>query len=58
MPNTGERNAGIKEHSNYSQGRSGSKCEVKPGPAAGGSKSGNKTMSGGINRATKPTSQE
>lgn len=58
MPNIGERNAGIKERNTQPGGRSGSKCEIKPGPAYGGDKNGNKTNSGGINRATNGKGQE
>lgn len=47
----GPSTATIKETNNYAGGRSGSKVEMKPGPAKSPAK--NPTMGGGINRATK-----
>ena len=40
------------ETNNYKQGRSGSKVEMKGGPAKGNSGTPNPTKGGGINRAT------
>lgn len=56
MSNCGDREARMSETNNFKQGRSGSKCKVVMGPAAG-KKPGNPTSGGGINRATKGTSQ-
>ena len=56
MPNQGTRGI-MKEMNNYPQGRSGSETKKMMGPAVGNTKQGNPTMSGGINRATKPTRQ-
>ena len=52
MSTCGEREARMAEKTNHNEGRSGSKCKVVDGPAAG-AKKGNPTMGGGINRATK-----
>ncbi len=50
--NCGDHEARMTEKNNFKEGRSGSKCKVVDGPAAG-AKKGNPTMGGGINRATK-----
>ncbi|MCH7759852.1 hypothetical protein IIA15_00400 [candidate division TA06 bacterium] len=49
----GEKGSTKGEMNNHKQGRSGGETPTVPGPAYGGSKSGNPTTSGGINRATK-----
>lgn len=56
MADCGEIQVPLKETNNFKQGRSDSKCKVVMGPAAG-QKPGNPTSGGGINRATKGTSQ-
>lgn len=50
------RSISSSEKNNYKQGRSGSKCKINMGPAAG-AKRGNPTSGGGINRSTRGTSQ-
>lgn len=56
MADCGEHQVPLKETNNFKQGRSDSKCKITMGPAAG-QKPGNPTSGGGINRATKGTSQ-
>lgn len=56
MANCGDRQVRMDETNNYKQGRSGSKCKILMGPAAG-KKPGNPTSGGGINRSTKGTAQ-
>jgi hypothetical protein len=56
MKNYGDRCSGIKEENHQPEGRTGGKNLIKMGPAAS-SKAGNPTSGGGINRATKGTSQ-
>jgi hypothetical protein len=52
MAEMGGRQAAFKEISNYKQGRSGAKVQMKRGPAAGNSGTKNPLKGGGINRAT------
>lgn len=52
----GEHEARMAETNHFKQGRSGSKCKINLGPAAG-MKRGNPTSGGGINRPTKGTAQ-
>jgi len=53
---SGESGRGVsikgREHNNYSQGKTGSKAKVKPGPINGVSMRSNPRKGGGINRAT------
>ncbi len=51
-----EYQARMAETNNHKQGRSGGKCKVVSGPAAG-VKQGNPTSAGGINRSARGTSQ-